>query len=80
MRTFALCNEASKTTLIDHQTFKYIELQGTTVPFCCKWKSKVTKHYATSEKIGFEISGMANGAKWFNVNGARTINNLALPE
>jgi hypothetical protein len=22
---------------------------------------------------------MANGAKWFNVNGARTINNLALP-
>jgi hypothetical protein len=23
---------------------------------------------------------LANGAKWFNVNGARTINNLALPE
>jgi hypothetical protein len=39
--------------------------------------SKVTKRYDTSEKVGFEISGMAN---WFNVNGARTINNLALPE
>jgi hypothetical protein len=23
---------------------------------------------------------MANGAEWFNVNGARTINNLALPK
>jgi hypothetical protein len=23
---------------------------------------------------------MANGAKWFNVNGPRTINNLVLPE
>jgi hypothetical protein len=42
--------------------------------------SKVTKRYVTSEKCGFEISGMANGTKWFNVNGARTINNLALPE
>jgi hypothetical protein len=30
--------------------------------------SKVTKRDDTSEKVGFEISGMANGAKWFNVN------------
>jgi hypothetical protein len=39
----------------------YIELQGTTVPLCCKWMSKVTKRYDTPEKVEFEISGMANG-------------------
>jgi hypothetical protein len=42
--------------------------------------SKVTKRYDTSEKFRFEISRIAYGAKWFNVNGARTRNNLALPE
>jgi hypothetical protein len=26
------------------------------------------------------LKKLANGAKWFNVNGARTINSLALPE
>jgi hypothetical protein len=80
IKTSALCDEASTTTLIDHQTAKCIGLQETIVLFCCKWMSKVTKRYITSEKIGFEISGMANGAKWFNVNGARTIINLAFLE
>jgi hypothetical protein len=47
----ALCDKASTTTLIDHQTAKCIGLQGKTVPFCCKWMSKVTKRYETSEKI-----------------------------
>jgi hypothetical protein len=32
------------------------------------------------EKVVFVISGKANGAKWFNMNGARTITNLLLPE
>jgi hypothetical protein len=73
IETYALCDEASTTTLIDHQTAKCIGLQGTTV-------SKVTKRYDTYEKIGFEISGIANEAKWFNVNEARTINNFALPD
>jgi hypothetical protein len=63
IETYALCDEASTLTLIDHQTAKCIELQGTTVLFCCKWMSKVTKRYDTPEKVEFEISGMANGAK-----------------
>jgi hypothetical protein len=33
IETFTLCDEASATTLIDHQTAKFIGLQGTTVPF-----------------------------------------------
>jgi hypothetical protein len=36
IETNALCDEASTTTLIDHQTAKCIGLQGTTMPFGCK--------------------------------------------
>jgi hypothetical protein len=50
------------------------------VPFSCKWIIKVTKRYDTSEKLGFAISGKANGAKMLNVNRARPINNLMLPD
>jgi hypothetical protein len=63
IETYDLCVETSTTTLIGHQTAKCIGLQGTTVPFCCEKMSKVTKRYDTSEKVGFEISGMTNGAK-----------------
>jgi hypothetical protein len=80
IETYVLCDKASTTTLIDHQTAKCIGPQRKTVPFCCKWMSKVSKRYDTSEKVGFEISGMTNGTKWFNVNGARTIKHLAHPE
>jgi hypothetical protein len=37
IETYALCDEASTTTLIDPQTAKCIGLKRTTVHFCCKW-------------------------------------------
>jgi hypothetical protein len=36
IETYALCDEASTTTLIDHRTGKCIILQERIVLFCCK--------------------------------------------
>jgi hypothetical protein len=72
--TFALFDEASTTTLIDET-----RVVGFVVPFCCRWMNKMSNKYETSRKVKFEISGIANGSKWFVIDVARKIEKLALP-
>jgi hypothetical protein len=53
MNTFALCDEASTTTLIDASF-----ADGPELPFCCRWMNKITKNYEKSKKVPFKIAGV----------------------
>jgi hypothetical protein len=44
MNTFALCDEASTTTLIDPSFAEQIGAYGPSVPFCCRCLNKITKN------------------------------------
>jgi hypothetical protein len=77
MNTFALCDEASMTTLIDASFAEQIGADGP--EFCCRWMNKITKNYAKSKKVTFKIAGVGSESKWHVVSGAWTIPNLDLP-
>jgi hypothetical protein len=70
MNTFALCDEASTTTLIDASFAEQIGADGPELPFCCCWMNKITKNYKKSKKVPFKIVGVGSESKWHVVSGA----------
>jgi hypothetical protein len=44
MNTFALCDEASTTTLIDTSFAEQIGDDGPELPFCCRWRNPKRGH------------------------------------
>jgi hypothetical protein len=79
MNTFALCDEASTTTLIDASFAEQIGADGAELPLCCRWMNKITKNYEKSKMVPFKIAGVGSESKCHVVSGARTIPNLDLP-
>jgi hypothetical protein len=56
--TFALCDEASTTTLIDQVVADQIGASGALVlPYRCQWMNKTTKRFDKSKKVTVEIAG-----------------------
>jgi hypothetical protein len=64
MNTFALCDEASTTTLIDAFFAEKIGADGPELPFCCRWMNEITKNYEKSKKVPFKIAGVGFESKW----------------
>jgi hypothetical protein len=79
MNTFAVCDEASTTTLFDAAFAEQIGADGPELPFCCHWMNKITTNYKKSKKVPFKIAGVGSESKWHVVSGAVTIQNLDLP-
>jgi hypothetical protein len=79
MNIFALCDEASMTTLIDASFAMQIGADGPELPFCCRWMNRITKNYEKSKKVPFKIAGVGSESKWHVVSGVQTITNLDLP-
>jgi hypothetical protein len=70
LNTFAPCDEASMTNLIDASFAEIIGVDGTELPFCCHGMNKITKNYEKSKKLPFKIAGVISELKWHVVNGA----------
>jgi hypothetical protein len=78
VRTYALLDEASTVTLVETSLVEKIGVDGTRVPLCCRWTNDITRVEKDSKKVTFEISGATN-EKFFELKGARTIDDLSLP-
>lgn len=76
----ALFDEGSQSTMIDAKLAEELKLPGENAPVTYQWTGQIVKHYPHSKKVKFEISSAASGSKKYEVNQARTIDNLGLPK
>lgn len=75
----ALLDDGATATLIDRGIALKLGLRGPVAPLTVQWITGVASEDHESERVCLTISGVSRGCKRFSIDGARTIENLALP-
>lgn len=74
----ALFDEGSESTIIDENLAEELQLSGQVIPIAFQWTNEVVKRYSNSKQVNFEVSPLNHKNNRYQIEQARTINNLEL--
>ncbi|XP_050079278.1 uncharacterized protein LOC126567086 [Anopheles maculipalpis] len=79
VNTFALLDDGSSVTLMDHALLDELNLKGTLSPICLSWTGNQTREETRSHTVAVCISGDDKDGKRYTMSKVHTISKLALP-
>ncbi|XP_049288887.1 uncharacterized protein LOC125766869 isoform X2 [Anopheles funestus] len=79
VRTFALLDEGSSVTLMDHALLKELQLEGKPEPICLSWTGDQKRDEHQSQSVAIGISGIDAMSKTYVMPKVHTVAELALP-
>ncbi|XP_058827235.1 uncharacterized protein LOC131687200 [Topomyia yanbarensis] len=77
--TYALLDDGSSQTLLDHELVDQLQLNGVHNPLWLQWTGGTCRVENDSISVNLQISEKGNTNRLFNISGARTVGALNLP-
>ncbi|XP_049300487.1 uncharacterized protein LOC125774271 [Anopheles funestus] len=80
VRTYALLDEGSTATFIEHSLIEELGVEGRPDPMSLRWTGGTTRQEVGSVRVALSISGVREGSKAFHLKIVHSVNDLSLPE
>ena len=78
--TFAILDDGSSATLMEHSLLRELNLEGTSHPLCLNWTGGQQREEKESVKLSLKISGVRNFREVYEIQEVHTVRDLALPK
>ncbi|XP_058122772.1 uncharacterized protein LOC131293707 [Anopheles ziemanni] len=80
VKTYALLDDGSFSTFIEHDLVAELGLSGAPQPLCINWTGNQKREEAGSVRLAITLSGAFDGSKRHKMSKVHTLEQLALPE